>query len=401
MSAPTPEQMANWPAPNYINPETRVNVALGWIITTMTLMLLFIAARIYSRAVIKGSFGRDDWVMTVAAALSLSVSITACAATSFGLGYHLWDIRAGWIVKYAKIGFLAEVIVPWSMSLTKISICLTYLRLFPSRPNKIFCWSVIVYLICWTIMAVFTVIFLCIPVAAQWDVTIENKTCLNLHAILLATACSNSVSDVLVYLWPARTLWTIQLPLKERMGLVFIFAVGCIVCVAGICRIWYFHIFFSSYDTFWNSAILWSLTCTEVDIGIVCGCLPGTKPLLARIFPRLLGSSQHSNSTRIPHHPHSQSFPFQSLSGRDGKGSSIQADTDNRGADTNHYAWASGPVADSDGDSSGHIVPTNCIQVSEEVTVDSGAKTPDARSKGEDAGSEEWIIHPDSNNLPT
>ena len=67
MVTATPEEMANWPIPNYVNPETRVNLALGWIISTMTLMLIFLAARLYSRAILKAALGADDWVMAAAA----------------------------------------------------------------------------------------------------------------------------------------------------------------------------------------------------------------------------------------------------------------------------------------------------------------------------------------------
>ena len=67
MVAATPEEMANWPTPNYVNPETRVNLALGWILSTMSLMLIFLAARLYSRTTLKPALGADDWVIAAAA----------------------------------------------------------------------------------------------------------------------------------------------------------------------------------------------------------------------------------------------------------------------------------------------------------------------------------------------
>jgi hypothetical protein len=38
----------------------------------------------------------------------------------------------------------------------------------------------------------------------------------------------NSTSDFLIFLWPIRTLWTVRVPLKQRLGLVFIFSVGSV-----------------------------------------------------------------------------------------------------------------------------------------------------------------------------
>ena len=47
------------------------------------------------------------------------------------------------------------------------------------------------------------------------------------------------------------------------------------------------------------------------------------------------------------------------------------------------------------------VLPKNGIQVSEEVHVEEGPRTPTGRSKGrDDAESEEWIIHPESKTSP-
>lgn len=63
MSAPTPEDMAEWPPPNYIDPETRVTETLITLIAGMTLMLVFVAGRIFSRAKIRAGFQADDWII--------------------------------------------------------------------------------------------------------------------------------------------------------------------------------------------------------------------------------------------------------------------------------------------------------------------------------------------------
>ncbi|OCL09530.1 hypothetical protein AOQ84DRAFT_20133 [Glonium stellatum] len=162
MATATPEEMANWPPPNYVNPETRANLALGWILTTMTSVLIFLAARLYSRATLKAGLGSDDWVIAAATAFSVPVSIMGCAATTFGLGYHIWDIKPGWVDTYAKVVVATDGLFPVSTSLTKISLCLSYLRLFPSKTNRIFCWTMIVYLSCWGIGVVFAVVFSCL-----------------------------------------------------------------------------------------------------------------------------------------------------------------------------------------------------------------------------------------------
>jgi len=64
MPAPTPEQMASWPAPNHINPSTHVTVTLGSLIAGMILAIVFVVARIYTRIkVLKRRIQVDDWII--------------------------------------------------------------------------------------------------------------------------------------------------------------------------------------------------------------------------------------------------------------------------------------------------------------------------------------------------
>ncbi|KAF2838723.1 hypothetical protein M501DRAFT_934971, partial [Patellaria atrata CBS 101060] len=171
------------------------------------------------------------------------------------------------------------VFFPLAMSLTKISLCIGYLRLFPSRANKIFNYVAIIYLSGWGISTLFTTVFSC--------VTITNKCCINLRVMLITTAALNKLTDFLIFLWPCRTLWKVQLSPKQRIGLVLTFACGSIIYVAGIMRMWYFEVYLESPDPYYESAILWPITVTEVITGIICANLPSTRPLLAKLIPSI------------------------------------------------------------------------------------------------------------------
>lgn len=83
------------------------------------------------------------------------------------------------------------------------------------------------------------------------------------------------------------------------------------MCIAGILRIWYTTYYFSTYDIFYNGAVLSVLAVVECNIGIICGSLPSVRQLIAQIFPRLLDSSVGHTRSGTAHN--SQSFPFQNL----------------------------------------------------------------------------------------
>jgi hypothetical protein len=70
--------MAQWPPPNYINPETRVSAQLSIIITGTVIMLVFVAGRVVSRLKMKGSFELDDWIILVAAVTAPVYVVPCC-----------------------------------------------------------------------------------------------------------------------------------------------------------------------------------------------------------------------------------------------------------------------------------------------------------------------------------
>jgi hypothetical protein len=66
MATATPEQMAGWPAPNYVDPENRHGIVVGITAPTLALVVVFTAARFYGKGVLRQALGWDDWTMLAA-----------------------------------------------------------------------------------------------------------------------------------------------------------------------------------------------------------------------------------------------------------------------------------------------------------------------------------------------
>jgi hypothetical protein len=107
---PTPADMASWPAPNYVNPETRRPLVLGVEIPLMILIVIFTVLRFYSRLTIVRKLGivspllqsfiyqphqltvtKDDWFILAATITALATSIMTCISMgpAYQTGYHL------------------------------------------------------------------------------------------------------------------------------------------------------------------------------------------------------------------------------------------------------------------------------------------------------------------------
>lgn len=178
----------------------------------------------------------------------------------------------------------------------------------------------------------------CHPLKAYWANDVEIH-CVDMHANMMAIGIINTITDFLVYLWPSRYLWRIQLPLRQRIGLVFVFTCGLIVSIAGVFRLIYLNLYFTNIDLLWDAALTTSVAIVEVNIGVVCGCLHCVKPLLAKILPSLFDSSQGISRTANPTLGESYHFPNMMRRYVDKNGAtSIPRDEDIEVGDSDEYS---------------------------------------------------------------
>jgi hypothetical protein len=108
---------------------------------------------------------------------------------------------------------------------TKISILLLYLRIFP---NKLFRFTIIiflVYMVCHLLAFIIVVILQCVPVDAVWDLTIPAK-CLNTVAITYAGAALSIVEDLAIVFLPIFVLKDLNLTTRKKIALGLMFALG-------------------------------------------------------------------------------------------------------------------------------------------------------------------------------
>lgn len=79
------------------------------------------------------------------------------------------------------------------------------------------------------VSGVLVLIFQCNPIAAAWDfslVALPTTKCLNALLFYRIAAGFNFVSDVFIFFLPMPTLYKLQLPLKQRLSIMAIFALG-------------------------------------------------------------------------------------------------------------------------------------------------------------------------------
>lgn len=151
---------------------------------------------------------------------------------------------------------------------------------------------------------------------AFWDPALGGK-CLPTRTPYLVSGALNTFTDFYVFILPIKSVWNLQLPRRQKIGLLVVFAGGLVfvpslpphrslllttlpsVCIAGAVRIAYLAAVFNpSSDYTWTGTDLWIITAAELDLGIVCASVPALKAFFARFFPRLLHRPTISKSVR-------------------------------------------------------------------------------------------------------
>jgi fucose permease len=206
--------------------------------------------------------------------------------------------------------YVFSVLYNPALMATKTSILLFYLRL--GSAEQIFRWA------CYFTMAVvnltgfaltFLNIFQCNPVSAAFKTPIpESAKCENIVTLYLSSAPVNIITDLAMVFLPMPILTSMRLPRKQKVILIITFGAGLFVAVIDVIRIAYLQDAATARlqaqqdgnrdasgteqrnltDVSWYAAFSYMWSTVEVNMGIMCGCVPMLKPLVSRYFPSWL-----------------------------------------------------------------------------------------------------------------
>lgn len=108
----------------------------------------------------------------------------------------------------------------------KTSALSLYLRLTPSRTFRRITLVLLAVVTSQATANICACIFQCSPIKFLWDQSIPGGKCININAFYLANAALNIFTDFLTYTLPMPMLWRLQLPKRQRIGLIIILGLG-------------------------------------------------------------------------------------------------------------------------------------------------------------------------------
>ncbi|PYH98439.1 hypothetical protein BO71DRAFT_344885 [Aspergillus ellipticus CBS 707.79] len=250
----------------------------------------------------------------------------ASAAGSPAAAYNLahpWLRTANWVLVAVGMGICTGLLglrvytkirimrrFWWDDAMAKIALLILYYRLL----NMITVWKYVIVLftfiiVGYTIALTLALIFACHPIAKNWDASIKTGYCVNRVGLYLATAITNTASDVVLIIIPIPVVLGLRLPLVQKLGIACMFGMGCLTIITSILRLATLLPLVSSPDQTYKLGLEVTFVVIEANFIIICGSLPYLRQFLRFHAPRWIGDSRGSSSQSRPQPISCQEMP--------------------------------------------------------------------------------------------
>ncbi|KAL9592091.1 MAG: hypothetical protein Q9179_007064 [Wetmoreana sp. 5 TL-2023] len=259
-------------------PEIVAALTILTILATLAVVLRFIA-----RKVSGSSYGVDDWLILFTLVWEYGLSTIQYLGVHWGFGRHLLLLDPSSAVHFGKLFFAAQPVFLVANAGIKFSVLFFYHRIFPIR--KFTMWSIAVgaVVIAWFIAFVFGIFFACRPLAYQWDKSIKGRCLDPLVVSYFLAAPADIATNFALLALPIPWLWGLQMPLRRKIAITFIFVLGSFASLGSVLRIPFLKNLRYS-DVSYTSVNSGMWLNVEIAIGIVSANLPLMRPLFSRAF---------------------------------------------------------------------------------------------------------------------
>ncbi|CAI6336798.1 unnamed protein product [Periconia digitata] len=286
---------------NFENPQTQYVVESYTVVAVeMTLAFLFLVQRLYTKVAIMKQFQPEDAIVVVAWVLCMGAQICLLLGMTDGaIGRHAWEISIDQYTYYSKVILAAPLLYAFGTASAKCSLAMFYRRLNPNRIFQAFVWFTL-FVTFGAYTSIFSsLLFACKPIAASWDpLLLPTAICLNRGGIYIAQAVIGIVTDVMLLVLPIPTVLKLQMPNKQKIGLVGIFGVGSITIATSVVRLIILLPALTTPDQTWviGQGCLWIFI--EANLLIMCCCLSTLRRFFKHFAPHLIGESSSTGNSK-------------------------------------------------------------------------------------------------------
>jgi hypothetical protein len=144
------------------------------------------------------------------------------------MGRHIQTLSLHESIESQKAFYISIWVYNLSMSCTKFSILLQYLRIFPQHRFRQACYVMICVVGIYTLWTFFSAVFACWPISYFWTQIVDPQggRCLDRFAVWFANAGLNIATDIAIGVLPLKVLKSLKLPTRQRIALMIVFGLG-------------------------------------------------------------------------------------------------------------------------------------------------------------------------------
>ncbi|OTB07861.1 hypothetical protein M426DRAFT_8457 [Hypoxylon sp. CI-4A] len=291
---------------------------IGVVTPLLALAFAAVGLRLYVRVVQLHNPGADDWLCVGAICFTLATYLANVVGATAGFGDPLPSMTPENRTLTLQVRFfvprksvlqttlfnkpnsqtiwISPPLWGLSTSLIKLSILTSYQRIWTSRSFSILANTLMTLITIFALTLFLGGILSCIPIQLSWEPPSsatrnddDDARCINIPMFMFATSILNTGFDLLLFAIPVPLIRNLQIAPRQRYALLAVFTVGAVVCIASVMRLVSIYELDPTTDPSTSGVRLGLWSGVESNLAITCACLPTLRPLLARLFPRLLG----------------------------------------------------------------------------------------------------------------
>lgn len=273
--------------------------------TNLTLLVVFcvldvvaVVLRLCARRATQQKIWWDDYCSIGTLVFMIPYVYLAVNVTNNGLGRHIQTVSAEQLIQVQKDTRASEFIYTSILGLAKYSILLYFWRIFHPRTTFRLAFCIMFVLIMlWTWGVIITAFAQCKPFDALWYP--KKGTCINIAKFYNGVTIPNIITDAMLLFLPMPYIFSLNLHLGKKIGLALVFGLGSFVIVASAFRLAITLQYQNSLDFTYDFAPVSLWSSLEVEMAIICGCLPSIAPLIRISFNKVRGvpSEPHTSET--------------------------------------------------------------------------------------------------------
>ncbi|KAH0423208.1 CFEM domain-containing protein [Colletotrichum camelliae] len=244
--------------------------------------ILAVLLRLYARWTMMPRLEADDWIMIVCGIIFTVLVVIGQIAGAMAFGEDIWMVELDKLTLGLKLFFVDEPLYLATITLTKISVLIFYLRIFPNKSFRRATYATITYIITSMTVILFLQIFQCTPINFNWDGwkrDFGTYRCLDLHRLVNIAGGLSISHDLIILVLPLPLLWGLNTSKRSKIGISFMFSLGVFILITACIRLHYIAAFTHSLNPTWDftDPLIWSGI--EASVSVIVVCLPAIRIL--------------------------------------------------------------------------------------------------------------------------